>query len=141
MAFILLQHLQKYGKSYADEITELRRHAIWQANKKYVDEHNEHLAERLGFTLAINEYSDLDAAEFAKQLTGLIGNPTVDPSVKRYTAKPGASIPASVDWRTKGIVTGIKNQGQCGSCWSFSATGGLEGQHALKTGTLVSLSE
>ena len=141
MAFILLQHLQKYGKSYADEITELRRHAIWQANKKYVDEHNEHLAERLGFTLAINEYSDLDAAEFAKQLTGLIGNPTVDPSVKRYTAKPGASIPTSVDWRTKGIVTGIKNQGQCGSCWSFSATGGLEGQHALKTGTLVSLSE
>ena len=132
---------QKYGKTYPDEITNLRRHAIWQANKKYVDEFNEHLAERLGFTLAINEYSDLDAAEFAKQLTGLIGNPEVDPSVKRYTATPGASLPTSVDWRTKGIVTPIKNQGQCGSCWSFSATGGLEGQHALKTGNLVSLSE
>ena len=132
--------LQKYGKSYADEMTELRRHTIWQANKKYVDLHNEHLAERLGFTVAINEFSDLDPAEFAKHYTGLLGNPEIDPNVKTY--KPsGREVPPSVDWRTKGIVTGIKNQGQCGSCWSFSATGGLEGQHALKTGNLVSLSE
>ena len=130
---------QKYDKSYADELTELRRHAIWQANKKYVDEHNQHLADRLGFTLAINEYSDLDSVEFAKQLTGLLGKAKPNPNAKMYV--PSGTIPTSVDWRTKGIVTGIKNQGQCGSCWSFSATGALEGQHALKTGNLVSLSE
>ena len=131
--------VQKYHKTYPDEITELRRHAIWQANKKYVDEHNDHLADRLGFTVAINEYSDLDAAEFAKQLTGLLGKGEPGPNAKTYV--PSGNIPDSVDWRTKGIVTGVKNQGQCGSCWAFSATGGLEGQHALKTGTLVSLSE
>ena len=132
---------QEYGKEYPDETTELRRHTIWQANKKYVDEHNEHLAPRIGFTVGMNEYADLDAAEFARQLTGYRTHPNRRPASKIFVATPDAKIPTSVDWRTKGYVTGIKNQGQCGSCWSFSATGSLEGQHFNATGKLVSLSE
>ncbi|CAL8112884.1 unnamed protein product [Orchesella dallaii] len=56
---------------------------------------------------------------------------------KRQTTK----LPSSIDWRTKGAVTGIKNQGQCGSCWSFAGAGALEGRFAVKTGTLPVVSE
>mmetsp|Transcript_9463 Transcript_9463/g.7893 ORF Transcript_9463/g.7893 Transcript_9463/m.7893 type:complete len:82 (-) Transcript_9463:277-522(-) len=48
---------------------------------------------------------------------------------------------ATVDWRTEGVLNPIKNQGQCGSCWSFSANGALEAQYAIATGNLLSFSE
>ena len=60
---------------------------------------------------------------------------------RTYYVPTNVNVPASVDWRTQGYVTPIKDQGQCGSCWAFSAVASLEGQHFKAAGQLVSLSE
>jgi len=66
-------------------------------------------------------------------------NPEERETMTTYTADEGLTAPAAVDW--SGRTNGPKNQGNCGSCWSFSAVGAMEGWHAAKTGGNVNLSE
>jgi len=125
-----------HQKVYRDFGEEKVRFTIWQDNFRRVVEHNQKSSD---LTLAMNKFGDMTTAEFSAKMTGYRGNKGGEGST--FLAPENVQLPASVDWRTKGMVTPIKDQKQCGSCWAFSATGSLEGQHQKKTGKLVSLSE
>jgi cathepsin L len=131
--------VQTYGKSYESDEEEMRRNTIWQANKKFIETHNAN-ADEIGFELGMNALGDLENHEIVGLFNGYMQE-MKNSSQGVFNYNPNIEAEATVDWREKGAVTGVKNQGQCGSCWSFSATGSLEGQHFLKKGTLVSLSE
>ena len=132
-----------HGKSYESEEEERLRFTVFHVNKNMINEHNRRY--ELGqhsYKLKLNKFADLMTEEFAAMVNGYRQHQKVRGEAPTHL--PLASevkLPTSIDWRTKGAVTPVKDQGQCGSCWAFSSTGSLEGQHFRKTGQLVSLSE
>jgi len=124
-------------KFYTAEGEEEVRYNIFKNNLHYVNTHNK--AGKHSYTLAMNSFGDLSNLEFTQMFNRL--NKSVVPSVGKSKVEVNPEAPDSWDWRTKGAVTGVKDQGQCGSCWSFSTTGSVEGAWFLKRGQLVSLSE
>jgi C1A family cysteine protease len=126
--------MKKYNKVYGSGEAPMR-FAIWNKAYDFAQEHN---AKGLSWTCGVNQFSDLTREEFSAMYLGYNWNPYRERKVQLLDE---TSVPTSVDWRTQGAVTPIKNQGQCGSCWSFSTTGSLEGLHFIKNGTLLSFSE
>jgi KDEL-tailed cysteine endopeptidase len=99
-------------------------------------------AQNLSYQLGHNAFSHMSFEEWLQYTRLGLTKPSNEPA--DHVHEPPADVsalPASVDWTTKGAVTGVKDQGNCGSCWSFSATGALEGAYEIKYGTLESFSE
>jgi C1A family cysteine protease len=127
------------GRKYKDVAETMYRRSVFEDNLQTILKHN---SEGYSWQMGLNKFADLTADEFKARYTG--GYRSQKP---KKTGRLGKTrqvykdLPAGIDWRTAGAVTPVKNQQQCGSCWSFSSTGAIEGAWFLSNGTLVSLSE
>eukprot|EP00591_Stephanopyxis_turris_P015177 CAMPEP_0195539466 /NCGR_PEP_ID=MMETSP0794_2-20130614/50063_1 /TAXON_ID=515487 /ORGANISM="Stephanopyxis turris, Strain CCMP 815" /LENGTH=385 /DNA_ID=CAMNT_0040673495 /DNA_START=93 /DNA_END=1250 /DNA_ORIENTATION=+ len=150
-------------KEYESAEEKLRRMKIWAKNHALIEEHNNQIPAP-SYTLGHNEFSDLTGEEFREMYSlgefspGVPRIPKIDDVEETAVSKrrmlrandSGADIPDSIDWRVKSdatknkiAVTEVKNQGKCGSCWAFSATGAIEGMmgvNADEDAEVVSLS-
>lgn len=111
------------------------RYEIFKSNLDLIELHNSQAGQTS--TMGVNQFADMTSAEFASKMNGY--KPTR--AGKVMPVESIADAPAALDWRDKGAVTAVKDQGQCGSCWSFSTTGSVEGAWFIAKNNLTSLSE
>nr|XP_032510702.1 uncharacterized protein LOC116765352 [Danaus plexippus plexippus] len=134
------QFIKDYNKEY-DESEKEERFKIFVNNLKDINAMNERSSNAV---YGINKFSDLSKEEFIKYYTGLKREESPSNEDHKKTDLPesfNVTAPDQFDWRKKGVVSSIKNQKHCGSCWAFSAAGNVESIHAIKTGKLVHVSE
>ena len=125
----------KHGKIYSSPAEKEFRFKVFLKNKAEVERVN---TSKRSFTFALNQFSDITEEEVKIQYLGYrAGN--VESEIEVYPEN--FTAPDSIDWRDKGAVTYVKDQGQCGSCWAFSSTGSTEAAYFLKFNKLIPLSE
>lgn len=125
----------KFGKTYKCPAEKIYRMAVFIKNLREIKKENE---QNSTYRMGLNKFSTMTPEEFKIKFLGRRG--PVVPDSERVSANFGDE-PASIDWREKGAVTPVKNQGQCGSCWAFSSTGALEAAYFTKNNELLSFSE
>ncbi|KAL4278405.1 hypothetical protein GQ457_03G036430 [Hibiscus cannabinus] len=136
------QWLSSYSRVYQDATEKEKRFQIFKENVEYIKSHNADTSKK--YKLGVNEFTDLTNEEFKAMRNGYkmrSSNNVPASKTSSFRYENVTAVPSSMDWRKKGAVTGIKDQGQCGCCWAFSAVAAMEGITKLKTGKLISLSE
>ncbi|KAL1493911.1 hypothetical protein ABEB36_009591 [Hypothenemus hampei] len=137
--FAFNKFLAKYNKEYNDKREYYYRLNVFIQNLAKIDKLNKY--EQGTATYGITEFADLTEIEFSQShgYRSDIRNENDLPFAQAQI--PQIELPTEFDWRIKGAVTKVKNQGLCGSCWAFSVTGNVEGQYAIKYGRLLEFSE
>ncbi|XP_064476054.1 procathepsin L-like [Ornithodoros turicata] len=133
-----------YNKTYSSPDEAVRREGTFRQTFDFVKASDELFKNgTISYSTGINYFADLTQDEVINEYTGYRGSgQMLSTGGVPNTFEPQlGDAPRFVDWRQQGYVTPVKNQGNCGGCWAFSATGALEGQMFRKTGSLVPLSE
>ncbi|KAH9245967.1 hypothetical protein BASA81_016508 [Batrachochytrium salamandrivorans] len=131
---------QAHGKTYSTSNEYLHRLANFQASLARVQSHN--AQPQRTFDMGVTLFADLSDEEFLQlvetKITDCYANGT---STSHFPQQPLLTLPNAIDWRERGAVTPVKNQGQCGSCWAFATVAALEAHHFIHTGKRLILSE
>ncbi|KAG5895713.1 hypothetical protein JTB14_021405 [Gonioctena quinquepunctata] len=132
---------QTHGKTYKSLVEEKTRYAIFQSNLNKIAEHNAKYDNgEESYFLGVTKFADMTPEEFSAMLNLQVATKP-ELNATRHVFPKNLEAPESIDWTANGAVLDVKNQGSCGSCWAFSATGSLEGQNAILNGRKDPLSE
>ncbi|XP_073029734.1 cysteine protease RD19A-like [Primulina eburnea] len=129
---------RKFNKAYRTQEEHDYRFSVFRANLHRARRHQKLDPSAVH---GVTQFSDLTSREFRSQFLGVNRRLRLPSDAHKAEILPTNDLPTDFDWRNHGAVSPVKNQGSCGSCWSFSTTGAIEGANFLATGKLESLSE
>jgi cathepsin L len=128
----------EFGMTFNGEEDSTRK-GVFEQNIAFIEHAN---ANGNSYTLGVNQFTHLTLEEFKAAYTGGRGGSALGPDDTHLGEMDIGEIASSVDWSTdSAVVNPVKDQGQCGSCWAFSAVGTVESAYAIAAGKLGSYSE